>query len=189
MAPHSIILALTVSWTEEPRRLESMGSQRVRHDLVPEEHSTNIRWYEMAPVSLFIFFFVSLLPVFTVETGHLWLLSGWWSLVAVLFPATAAPVVLVLQGLQGVLWICPRSISLGRGNQESEACSGSLGEGVEPGSEPWFPRNPLFTVFGMRGILKSCHLPPWRKVTGLEKAFVGHFGHKYTGGQLSLPSL
>ena len=34
MATHSSILAWEISWTEEPRRLESMGSQRVRHDLV-----------------------------------------------------------------------------------------------------------------------------------------------------------
>ena len=76
-----------------------------------------------------------------------------------------APVGLVLQGLQGVLQflVGPHSISLGRGNPESEVCSGSLGEGAEPGSEPWFHRNPLFTIFGMRGILKSCHLPPWRR--------------------------
>ena len=172
-----------------------MGSQRVRHDLVPKQHGTNIHWYEVAPMSLFIFFFVSLFPVFTVETGHLWLLSGWWSLEAIPFLAIVAPVGLALQGLQGDLGILvgPHSISLGRRNQESEVCSGSLGEGAEPGSEPWFHRNPLFTIFGMRGILKSCHLPPWRKVTGLEKAFVGtsfgHLGHQYTGGQLSLPSL
>ena len=32
MATHSSILAWTVSWTEEPGGLLSMGSQRVRHD-------------------------------------------------------------------------------------------------------------------------------------------------------------
>ena len=31
MATHSSILAHTVSWTEEPDGLQSMGSQRVRH--------------------------------------------------------------------------------------------------------------------------------------------------------------
>ena len=30
MATHSSILAWRISWTEEPRRLQSMGSQRVR---------------------------------------------------------------------------------------------------------------------------------------------------------------
>ena len=32
MATHSNILAWEIPWTEEPRRLRSMGSQRVRHD-------------------------------------------------------------------------------------------------------------------------------------------------------------
>ena len=32
MATHSSILAWRILWTEEPRGLQSMGSQRVRHD-------------------------------------------------------------------------------------------------------------------------------------------------------------
>ena len=32
MATHSIILAWRIPWAEEPGRLQSMGSQRVRHD-------------------------------------------------------------------------------------------------------------------------------------------------------------
>ena len=32
MATHSSILAWRILWTEEPGRLQSMGSQRVRHD-------------------------------------------------------------------------------------------------------------------------------------------------------------
>ena len=32
MATHSSILAWEISWTEEPSRLQSMGSQRVGHD-------------------------------------------------------------------------------------------------------------------------------------------------------------
>ena len=32
MAPHSNILAWKISWTEEPGRLQSMGSLRVRPD-------------------------------------------------------------------------------------------------------------------------------------------------------------
>jgi len=34
MATHSSNLAWEIPWTEEPGGLESMGSQRVRHDLV-----------------------------------------------------------------------------------------------------------------------------------------------------------
>ena len=33
MATHSSVLAWEIPWTEEPGRLQSMGSQRVRHDL------------------------------------------------------------------------------------------------------------------------------------------------------------
>ena len=32
MAPHSSILAWKIPWTEEPGRVQSMGSQRVGHD-------------------------------------------------------------------------------------------------------------------------------------------------------------
>ena len=32
IATHSSILAWKIPWTEEPGRLQSMGSQRVRHD-------------------------------------------------------------------------------------------------------------------------------------------------------------
>ena len=32
MAPHSSILAWKIPWTEEPRKLQSMGSQKVGHD-------------------------------------------------------------------------------------------------------------------------------------------------------------
>ena len=37
MATHSSILAWKIPWTEEPGRLQSMGSQRVRHDWVTEQ--------------------------------------------------------------------------------------------------------------------------------------------------------
>ena len=32
MATHSSVLVWRIPWTEEPGRLQSMGSQRVRHD-------------------------------------------------------------------------------------------------------------------------------------------------------------
>ena len=37
MATHSSILAWEISWTGEPDGLQSMGLQRVRHDLVTEK--------------------------------------------------------------------------------------------------------------------------------------------------------
>ena len=38
MATHSSILAWRIPWTEDPGRLQSMGSQRVRHDWVTSLH-------------------------------------------------------------------------------------------------------------------------------------------------------
>ena len=37
MATHSSILAWKIPWTEEPGGLQSMGSQRVRHNLVTKQ--------------------------------------------------------------------------------------------------------------------------------------------------------
>ena len=41
MATHSSILVWEIPWTEEPGGLQSMGSQRVRHDLVTEHACTH----------------------------------------------------------------------------------------------------------------------------------------------------
>ena len=38
MAPHSSTLAWKIPWMEEPGRLQSMGSLRVRHDLTFTSH-------------------------------------------------------------------------------------------------------------------------------------------------------
>ena len=38
---HSSILAWEIPWTEEPGGLQSMGSQRVGHDLVTEQQVIN----------------------------------------------------------------------------------------------------------------------------------------------------
>ena len=40
MAAHSIILARRTPWTEEPGGLQSMGSQRVGHNLATKQSST-----------------------------------------------------------------------------------------------------------------------------------------------------
>ena len=37
MATHSSILAGEIPWTEEPGRLQFLGSQRVRHDLAAKQ--------------------------------------------------------------------------------------------------------------------------------------------------------
>ena len=41
MAIHSSILAWRIPWTEKPSRLQSMGSQRVRHDWATSPHLTS----------------------------------------------------------------------------------------------------------------------------------------------------
>ena len=40
MATHSSILAWEIPWTEEPGGLQSIGSQRVGHDLVTKQQQT-----------------------------------------------------------------------------------------------------------------------------------------------------
>ena len=47
MATHSGILAWRIPWMEEPGGLESMGSQRVRHD-----RETSLHWEHWSPVPL-----------------------------------------------------------------------------------------------------------------------------------------
>ena len=37
MATHSNVLDWEIPWTEEPGRLQSLGSQRVRHNLVAKQ--------------------------------------------------------------------------------------------------------------------------------------------------------
>ena len=45
MATHSSILAWRIPWREEPGRLQSMGSQRVRHDWETSLHFTSPHRY------------------------------------------------------------------------------------------------------------------------------------------------
>ena len=42
MATQSNILAWRIQWTKEPGGLESMGSHRVKHDLVTKQQSKTI---------------------------------------------------------------------------------------------------------------------------------------------------
>ena len=43
MATHSSLLVCRIPWTEEPGRLQSMGSQRVRHDLATFTFTNNFK--------------------------------------------------------------------------------------------------------------------------------------------------
>ena len=42
-ATHSSVLAWRIPWTEEPGELQSIGSQRVRHDLVTKQQQQEKR--------------------------------------------------------------------------------------------------------------------------------------------------
>ena len=42
MATHSSFLAWKISWTEEPGMLQSIRSQRVRHDLMTKTETTTL---------------------------------------------------------------------------------------------------------------------------------------------------
>ena len=42
MSSHSSVLAWEIPWTEEPDRLQSMGSQGVRHNLVTQQQQQDI---------------------------------------------------------------------------------------------------------------------------------------------------
>ena len=62
MTAHSSILAWTVPWMEEPSRLPSMGSQRVRHDWVTSLHFLlNIFFHKFYFKSIFFISLKSLL--------------------------------------------------------------------------------------------------------------------------------
>ena len=49
MATYSNIVAWTIPWTEEPAKLQPMGSQRVRHDLVTQQQQS--AWTNGAEIS------------------------------------------------------------------------------------------------------------------------------------------
>ena len=51
MATHSSILAWRIPWREEPSGLQSMGSQRVRHDWATSLHFTSLQQLEKSPCS------------------------------------------------------------------------------------------------------------------------------------------
>ena len=50
MATHSSTLAWKIPWTEEPRRLQSMGSQRARHDWVTSFHFTLLNGFRFLEI-------------------------------------------------------------------------------------------------------------------------------------------
>ena len=47
MATHSSVLAWEILWTEEPGRLQSMGLQKVGHDLATEHARRHVDKYKI----------------------------------------------------------------------------------------------------------------------------------------------
>ena len=58
MATHSSTLAWKIPWTEEPGRLQSMGSQRVGHDWETTLHFTSLLLFYICLLLFHIFFFI-----------------------------------------------------------------------------------------------------------------------------------
>ena len=52
MTTHSSMLAWEILWTEEPGRLQSMGSQRVRHDWATGHEHTNTWYFDNSSIML-----------------------------------------------------------------------------------------------------------------------------------------
>ena len=57
LATHSSILAWRIPWTEEPSRLQSMGTQRIKHDSVTEHAHINfgMLYFHFIQLKIFIF--------------------------------------------------------------------------------------------------------------------------------------
>ena len=53
MAAHSSILVWRIPWTEEPGVLQSMGPQKVRHDLATEKQQASFKSVHSDPLSIF----------------------------------------------------------------------------------------------------------------------------------------
>ena len=58
-ATPSNIFVWNIPWTEEPGRLQSMGSQKVGHDLVTEEQMQLFLLYNIDLLLLLIYFFLA----------------------------------------------------------------------------------------------------------------------------------
>ena len=79
MATHSSILAQGIPWTEEPGRIQSMGSQRVGHDWAINSFSHKIMMLILYTVLHVFYFLLSLILRISISfciLGVLWLFYG-----------------------------------------------------------------------------------------------------------------
>ena len=94
MATHSSILAWKMPWTEDPGRLQSMGSQRVRHNWATSLHSHPYmntgktialnRWTFVSKVIFLFFNMLSKLVITFLPRSKRLLISWLWSPSAVI---------------------------------------------------------------------------------------------------------
>ena len=100
MTSHSSILAWRIPWTKEPGGLHSMGSQRVKHDWVPNTHThthTHTHfWYYLWCWEKSI-----MIPCFS-EWEYLCLLFHFWTLLEILWcrPCKSSLTPLLILSLQ-----------------------------------------------------------------------------------------
>ena len=92
MATHSSTLAWKIPWTKEPGRLQSMGSQRVRHDWSTSLHFTH--------KLLAIIFFLALVPTFLSMEIH----STWDIAIKMLSHACFTPVNSICSQYMYYIW-------------------------------------------------------------------------------------
>ena len=73
MANCSSILAWRIPWTEEPGGLQSMGSQKVRHDLAtkpPAPTNTHTHTHTHTHTRVYIYMYIYGFPGGTTAWGH-----------------------------------------------------------------------------------------------------------------------
>ena len=108
IATHSSILAWRILWTEEPGRLQSMGSQRVGHDLETKQQKKRIYLKSPFSVNLLLVWEVGLqIPVASTCTNS--------DLFLYLSPHFSETAMFSLQLLS--LYYCPESLGNQRAHQ------------------------------------------------------------------------
>ena len=64
MATHSSVLAWRIPWTEEPGRLQSIGLQRVGHDLSDSAHTYTSKIHIILNFEIVFFVIIIMAPLF-----------------------------------------------------------------------------------------------------------------------------
>ena len=84
MATHSSTLAWKIPWTEEPDRLQSMGSQRVGHDWTTSMSKWNYKLFVGRPVLSPVDIFVIFSKLFWLCEWSICIFLGWYYMLYVI---------------------------------------------------------------------------------------------------------